>query len=80
MDEMIRQGAVEGFNNGMRDVGNSAAAQNVSGTVGMIAVDEENKDLESSIDRLKRGLRISRIMCIVLGVVIVAVVAARLLV
>ena len=80
MDEMIRQGAVEGFNNGMRDVGNSVAAQNVSGTVGMIAVDEENKDLESSIDRLKRGLRISKIMCIVLGVVIVAVVAARLLV
>ena len=58
MDEMIRQGAVEGFNNGMRDVGNSVAAQNVSGTVGMIAVDEENKDLESSIDRLKSGLRI----------------------
>ena len=71
MDEMIRQGAVEGFNNGMRNVGD---------TVEMIAVDEENRDLESSIDRLKRGLRISRIMCIVLGVVIVAVVAARLLV
>ena len=71
MDEMIRQGAVEGFNNGMRNVGD---------TVEMIAVDEENRDLESSIDRLKRGLRISKIMCIVLGVVIVAVVAARLLV
>ena len=80
MDEMIRQGAVEGFEDGMKSRGSSAASQNIGGTVEIITVDEENKDLELAIDRLKRGLRISKIMCIVLGVVIIAVVAARLLV
>ena len=80
MDEMIRQGAVEGFNNGMRNVGNNAAAQNIGGTAEMIAVDEEIRDLDTSIDKLKGNLKASKIVCIILGVVIVVVFVARLLV
>ena len=57
MDEMIRQGAVEGFNNGMRNVGNNAAAQNIGGTAEMIAVDEEIRDLDTSIDKLNGTLK-----------------------
>ncbi|MDE7476478.1 MAG: hypothetical protein K2M91_00770 [Lachnospiraceae bacterium] len=71
MEEMIRQGAAQGFEDGMKSRSSSAASQNIGGNVETIAVDEENKDLELSIDRLKRDLRISKIMCIVLGVVLV---------
>lgn len=80
MNEMIRQGAVEGFENGMENRGSEVSAQGIGRTTEAIAVDEENKDLNLMIDRLKRSLRLSKITCIVLGVVIAVVIVARLLV
>lgn len=73
MNEMVKHGANEGMENNI-------AAQNVGGTVEMLAVDEEIKDLDSSIDKLRGSLRTSKITCIALGVVIVVVLIARLLV
>lgn len=46
----------------------------------LIAVDEENKDLDTMADRLKRNLKVSKIVSLVLGVVIAIVLVARLLV
>lgn len=54
--------------------------KNIAGSTEMITVDEENKDLDSAIDRLRRNLKASKIVCLVLGVVIVVVIVARLLV
>ena len=68
MDEMIRQGAVNG------------SEKNIGKVAETIAVDEENRDLDSTIDKLRRSLRISKTVCVVLGVVIVVVIIARLLV
>lgn len=76
MNEMIKQDTVEGFNDGMRDKG----SRNVGGYAEMIAVDEENQDLDSSIDKLKGNLKALKVICIILGVVIVVVFVARLLV
>lgn len=46
----------------------------------LIAVDEENKDLDTMVDRLKRNLKVSKIVSLVLGVLIATVLVARLLV
>lgn len=54
--------------------------KNIAGSTEMITVDEENKDLDSAIDRLRRNLKASKIVCLVLGVLIVVVIVARLLV
>lgn len=80
MNEMIKQDAVEGFNDGMWSAGNGASTQNFKGNAEMIAVDEENQDLDSSIDKLKGNLKALKMTCILLGVVIVVVLVARLLV
>lgn len=77
MDEMIKQSAVEGFESGME---NRVSEKNIGNTAEMIAVDEENRDLDSAVDRLKHSLRVSKTLCIILGVVTAVVLIARLLV
>lgn len=54
--------------------------KSIAGNTEMMTVDEENKDLDSAIDRLKRNLKVSKIVNIVLGVVIIIVLVARLFV
>lgn len=46
----------------------------------LIAVDEENKDLDTMVDKLRRNLKVSKIISLVLGVLIAIVLVARLLV
>lgn len=46
----------------------------------MLAVDEENKDLDTMVDKLRRNLKVSKIVSLALGVVIATVFVARLLV
>lgn len=54
--------------------------KSIAGNTEMMTVDEENKDLDSAIDRLKRNLKVSKIVNLVLGVVIIIVLVARLFV
>lgn len=54
--------------------------KSIAGNTEMMTVDEENKDLDSAIDRLKRNLKVSKIVSLVLGVVIIIVLVARLFV
>lgn len=54
--------------------------KNIAGSTEMITVDEENKDLDTMVDKLRRNLKASKIVCLVLGVLIVVVIVARLLV
>lgn len=46
----------------------------------MLAVDEENKDLDTMVDKLRRNLKVSKIVSLALGVLIATVFVARLLV
>ena len=59
---------------------NVMSEQNIAGNTEIITVDEENKDLDSMMDRLKRNLKTSTIPCLVLGVLILVVLVARLFV
>jgi hypothetical protein len=59
---------------------NVMSEQNIAGNTEIITVDEENKDLDSMMDRLKRNLKTSKITCLVLGVLILVVLVARLFV
>lgn len=54
--------------------------KSIAGNTEIITVDEENKDLDSTMDRLKRNLKVSKIVSLVLGVLIATVLVARLLV
>ncbi len=54
--------------------------KSIAGNTEIITVDEENKDLDSTMDRLKRSLKTSKITCLVLGVLILVVLVARLFV
>lgn len=54
--------------------------KSIAGNTEIITVDEENKDLDSTMDRLKRNLKVSKIISLVLGVLIATVLVARLLV
>lgn len=54
--------------------------KNIAGNTEMIAVDEENKDLDTMVDRLRRNLKASKIVSLVLGVLILVVLVARLFV
>lgn len=40
--------------------------KSIAGNTEIITVDEENKDLDSMMDRLKRNLKASKITCLVL--------------
>ena len=59
---------------------NVMSEQNIAGNTEIITVDEENKDLDSMMDRLIRNLKTSKITCLVLGVLILVVLVARLFV
>jgi len=52
--------------------------KSIAGNTEIITVDEENKDLDSTMDGLKRSLKASKIICTVLGVLILVVLVARL--
>lgn len=54
--------------------------KNIAGSTEMITVDEENKDLDTMVDKLRCNLKASKIVCLVLGVVIAIVLVARLFV
>lgn len=57
---------------------NEMIDKNIAGNTEMIAVAEENMELDATIDRLKHTLNTSKIVSIILGVVIVIVIVARL--
>lgn len=52
--------------------------QNIAGNTEMIAVDEEVRDLDTMVDRLRRSLRAAKVTDAVLGVLILVVLVARL--
>lgn len=52
--------------------------KSIAGNTEIITVDEENKDLDSMMDRLKRSLKASKITNVILGVLILVVLIARL--
>lgn len=54
--------------------------KSIAGNTEMLAVDEENKDLDTMVDKLRHNLKISKIVSLVLGVVIAIVLVARLFV
>lgn len=54
--------------------------KSIAGNTEIITVDEENKDLDSMIDRLRRNLGAAKITNVVLGVLILVVLVARLFV
>lgn len=54
--------------------------KSIAGNTEIITVDEENRDLDTMVDRLKRNLKTSKITCAVLGVLILVVLVARLFV
>lgn len=54
--------------------------KSIANNTEMIAVDEENLDLDTMADRLRRNLRAAKITNVVLGVLILVVLVARLFV
>ncbi len=54
--------------------------KSIAGNTEIITVDEENRDLDTMVDRLKRNLKTSKITCLVLGVLILVILIARLFV
>lgn len=54
--------------------------KSIAGNTEIITVDEENKDLDSMMDRLRRNLKTSKITNVVFGVLILVVLVARLFV
>lgn len=59
---------------------NVMSEQNIAGNTEMIAVDEEVRDLDTMVDRLRRSLRAAKVTDAVLGVLILVVLVARLFV
>lgn len=57
---------------------NVMSEQNIAGNTEMIAVDEEVRDLDTMVDRLRRSLRAAKVTDAVLGVLILVVLVARL--
>lgn len=57
---------------------NVMSEQNIAGNTEIITVDEENLDLDTMADRLRRNLRAAKITNVVLGVLILIVLVARL--